>query len=233
MQKTLNVAHRGQSGIYPENTVLAFGKAVALGVDMVEFDVRPTKDDHPVVMHDGTVDRTTDGTGRIADLTLDEIKALDAGSGESVPTLREALAAIPAPILLNIHVKSLPEERPLCGQRFREALAEADAVSRAFIAPDDRGLVGRLRAWRPEIGFILLDGSFEQGYVRAAVELDIKVLQPNRATMSDAFMDEVHANGLTANVFYADTHEDMRRFTAMGVDGILTNYPERLKELIE
>ena len=77
--RILNIAHRGQSGIYPENTVHAFRKAVELNVDMIEFDVWPTKDEHPIVMHDQTVDRTTNGRGRIPEMTLSEIKSLDAG----------------------------------------------------------------------------------------------------------------------------------------------------------
>ncbi|MEW6359131.1 MAG: glycerophosphodiester phosphodiesterase family protein [Planctomycetota bacterium] len=228
----LNIAHRGQSGIYPENTVLAFRKAVALGVDMIEFDVWPTKDEHPVVMHDEKVDRTTNGKGAIADLTLDEIRALDAGSGERVPTLAEAVAAIPNTILLNIHVKRMKRELGRYVQRFKNALVEADCIGRAWLAMDDLDAIEWLRDWRPDLNFILLDGKFAQGYVQAALDLRIKMLQPGRATMSKEFMDTVHANGMTANVFYADTHEDMRRFIGMGVDGILTNYPERLKELL-
>ena len=93
-----NVAHRGASGDYPENTLLAFEKALEIGVDEIELDLHSTKDGHLVVMHDATVDRTTDGTGAIAELTLAEIKALDAGSSfderfrdERVPTWEEAL----------------------------------------------------------------------------------------------------------------------------------------------
>ncbi|NOZ23796.1 MAG: hypothetical protein GXP25_22185 [Planctomycetes bacterium] len=233
MAKVLNVAHRGQSGIYPENTVLAFRKAAELGVDMIEFDVWPTKDEHPVVMHDAKADRTTSGSGAIADLTLDEIRALDAGSGERVPTLAEAVTAIPDPILLNIHVKCMKGDMKAYERRFKDALEECGAVHRAYIAPDDLEAVEGLRNWRPDLNFILLDGAFEQGFVQAALDLKIRMLQPGRATMSKVFMDTVHAHGMTANVFYADTHEDMRRFIDMGVDGILTNYPERLKDLLD
>ena len=79
-----NVAHRGASGNYPENTLLAFQKALEIGVDEIELDLYLTKDDHLIIMHDSTVDRTTDGTGAISDLTLAEVKALDAGIAYSV-----------------------------------------------------------------------------------------------------------------------------------------------------
>ena len=107
-----NVAHRGASGNYPENTLIAFQKALEIGVDEIELDLYLTKDDHLIVMHDSTVDRTTNGTGAIAELTLDEIKALDAGrvfgeqfKAERVPTWEEALDLVQGKVELNVHLK--------------------------------------------------------------------------------------------------------------------------------
>ena len=107
-----NVAHRGASGNYPENTLIAFQKALEIGVDEIELDLYLTKDDHLIVMHDSTVDRTTDGTGVIAELTLTEIRALDAGRvfgerfrGERVPTWEEALDLVQGKVGLNVHLK--------------------------------------------------------------------------------------------------------------------------------
>jgi len=103
-------AHRGFSGKYPENALRAIKAAVELGVEMIEFDVKLTKDYFPIIMHDRTVDRTTNGTGKACDLTLEEIRAFDAGAsfgqeyaGEKVPTLQEVLDVIPSGILMNIH----------------------------------------------------------------------------------------------------------------------------------
>ena len=106
-------AHRGETQVHPENTLAAFRKAIAMGAHQIEFDVQLTRDGHPVVMHDATVDRTTDGSGQISDLTLAQIRELDAGSwkaprfrGERVPTLEEALAVMPRNIWLNVHLKA-------------------------------------------------------------------------------------------------------------------------------
>ena len=114
----VNVAHRGASGNYPENTLIAFQKALEIGVDEIELDLHMTKDDHLIVMHDSTVDRTTNGTGAIAELTLTEIKALDAGSafgeqfrGERVPTWEEALDLVQGKVRLNVHLKEGGESR--------------------------------------------------------------------------------------------------------------------------
>ena len=105
-------AHRGASDTHPENTLAAFREAIMLGAQMIEFDVALTKDNHAILMHDATVDRTTNGKGRVADLTFAEIRKLDAGkwknskySGERVPTLREALDMMPENIWLNVHLK--------------------------------------------------------------------------------------------------------------------------------
>ena len=104
-------AHRGAMDTHPENTLSAFEEAVRLGVQMIELDVRLTKDEHLVILHDQTVDRTTDGHGEINGLTLLQVKELDAGSwksisfkGERIPTLKEALAVIPPNIWINLDV---------------------------------------------------------------------------------------------------------------------------------
>ncbi len=104
-------AHRGAMETHPENTLAAFKEAVFLGAHMIEFDVRLTKDGHLVILHDETVDRTTNGMGKISELTLHEVKQLDAGSwkseiftGEKIPTLQEVLIVLPENIWLNIHL---------------------------------------------------------------------------------------------------------------------------------
>ena len=111
-------AHRGENGVFPENTIPGFQEAVRLGANQVEFDVRHTKDGRFIIMHDPTVDRTTDGTGKVAELTFDEIRALDAGikkderfAGTKVPTFEEALDCLPRNIWINVHINTdKPEE---------------------------------------------------------------------------------------------------------------------------
>lgn len=106
-------AHRGENGTFPENTIIGFQEAVRLGVAMVELDVRRTKDGRLILMHDETVDRTTDGKGKTLDLTFDEIRELDAGikkgtqfAGTKIPTFEEALDALPRNIWINVHVNA-------------------------------------------------------------------------------------------------------------------------------
>src|SRR5512140_205883 len=117
--RPLLVAHRGSSGTAPENTMAAFRKAIAAGVDMIELDVRMSKDYHLIVLHDSTVRRTTNGPGRVCGMSLQELKSLDAGSwfgprfrGEQIPTLREVMELLPARVGLNSEVKTDGDPRP-------------------------------------------------------------------------------------------------------------------------
>lgn len=239
---TINCAHRGDSGNAPENTICAFGRAVDVGVDMIEFDVHRTRDGLLILMHDYTVDRTTDGSGAIAEMSLGDIKRLDAGSwmgpefaGERVPTFAEGLAAIPAPVLLNIHVKTATDGDEGLEEQILGDLDAAGALDRALIVHHHLPSLDRFRALRPGLDCCLLpDGQVGSSeYVIRCHDLGFRVLQPGRHMMSREFCEAVHERGMTANVFWADEPEDMRRFISYGIDGILTNHPARLKAVLE
>lgn len=218
----------------------AFAAAVALGVDMVEFDVHRLADGALVVMHDATVDRCTDGSGALAEMTLAEVRALDAGSwfaaefaGTRVPTLAETLAAISAPILLNIHLKTVPDPSWGFEQSVLAEIEAADAAPRALIVHHDLPTLERVRALAPELRYCLLpDGPDGFAYLDRAARAGFDVLQPGRSMMSAEFCRAVHDAEMTANVFYADDADTMRRYIAWGIDGILTNRPCLLAEVL-
>ncbi len=234
-----NVAHRGASGSYPENTLTAFQKALEIGVDEIELDLHSTRDGRLVVMHDAAVDRTTDGTGAIGELTLAEIKALDAGGGfaeqfrgERVPTWEEALDLVQGKVELNVHLKEggAPDgnyERKVAKalQDFRmvddSILACSDGSVRIFSGIDSRIECRIFRAQRTP-----------EEYIRKSVEMGLRTMQPGRDITTPDFVRKAHAAGRIVHVFHADTPEDMRAFIEIGVDGILTNYPERLKAVL-
>ena len=109
----LRIGHRGAAGRAPENTLFSFEKAVLLGCDMTELDVHLCRSGEIVVIHDETVDRTTDGSGRVSDLTLNELKLLNAGQGEAIPTLYEVLSLLRDMISLNIELKGLGTAKPV------------------------------------------------------------------------------------------------------------------------
>ncbi|MCD6361488.1 MAG: hypothetical protein J7M38_11585 [Armatimonadetes bacterium] len=237
----LNVAHRGNPHDAPESTLAAFAGALEIGVDMIEYDVHRLADGALVVMHDSTVDRCTDGSGELEAMTLDQVRALDAGSwfdekfaGERVPTFEETLAAIPPPTWMNIHLKTVRDEDDAFEMSVLERIHEAGAADRALIVHHHQPSLDRLREVAPELEYCLLpmcaDGI---EYIERAHAEGFRVLQPGRGMMSPEFCAAVHERGMTANVFYADTREDMQQYLDWGIDGILTNHPRLLKEVLD
>lgn len=233
------VAHRGASGNYPENTLRAFQMALEIGVDEIELDLRSTRDGHLVVMHDATVDRTTDGTGAIGELTLAEIRALDAGRvfgerfrGERVPTWEEALDLVQGKVRLNVHLKEGGNPDGKYERKVAKALRAFRMMDDSILACDDES-VGKLAEVDPRIACrIFPNNRSPEDYIRSSVEMGLRTTQPGRDMTTPEFVRMAHESGLGVHVFYADTPEDMRTFMGMGVDGILTNYPERMKEVI-
>ena len=234
-----NVAHRGASGSCPENTLVAFQKALEIGVDEIELDLHSTRDGHLVVMHDAAVDRTTDGTGAIAELTLAEIKALDAGSafgeqfrGERVPTWEEALDLVQGIVGLNVHLKEGGAPDGNFERRVAKALQDFGMVDESIVACSDDS-VGIFTGIDPRIECrIFRAGRTPEEYIRKSVEMGLRTMQPGRDITTRDFVGKAHAAGRIVHVFHADTPEDMRSFIEIGVDGILTNYPERLKAVL-
>lgn len=234
-----NVAHRGASGNFPENTLRAFQIALEISVDEIEFDLRMTGDGHLVVMHDATVDRTTDGTGAIGELTLAEIRALDAGRvfgerfrGDRVPTWEEALDLVQGKVRLNVHLKEGGSPDGDYERKVAKALRAFRMVDDSVMACNDVS-VGLFAEIDPRIACRIFPNNRSPGdYIRSSVEMGLRTMQPGRDMTSTEFVQKAHESGLGVHVFYADTPEDMRTYIGMGVDGILTNYPERLKAVI-
>ncbi|MYE87788.1 glycerophosphodiester phosphodiesterase [Candidatus Poribacteria bacterium] len=234
-----NVAHRGASGNYPENTLLAFQKALEIGVDEIELDLYLTKDDHLIVMHDSTVDRTTDGTGAISELTLAEIKAFDAGrvfgeqfQGERVPTWEEALGLVQGKVRLNVHLKEGGDPDGQYERKVAKALEDFHMVEDSILTCSDAS-VGIFAEIDPRIECrIFRSNRSPEEYIRKSVEMGLRTMQPGRDITTQEFVQKAHAAGRIVHVFYADTPEDMRHYIEIGVDGILTNYPERLKAIL-
>ncbi len=237
---TLNVAHRGNPDEAPESTIPAFESAVALEVDMIEFDVHLLADGELAVMHDAVVDRCTDGSGPLEEMTLAELKALDAGSwfderfaGTRVPTLRETIEAIPAPIEMNVHLKTVRDEDDRFEMSVLEQFYEAGVADRVLVVHHHLPSLERLREEAPELEYCWLP-TVPDGleYIRQARGEGFRVLQPNRGMLNQKFCDTVHENGMHANVFWADTPGDMEQFIFWGIDGILTNRPAVLKHVL-
>lgn len=243
------IAHRGASAKAPENTLAAAGKAVAIGVDGVECDVHRTRDGALVVIHDRHLRRTTDAMGRfpgrdpwrVRDFTLEEIRGLDAGSwfgpehaGERVPTLAEWGTAVGPSTRLLVEVKH-PDRYPgialdlLAELRSAPALDHAVTTGRLTVQSFDHGWVASFRELAPEITVGLL---YESRPTVAAIAHAARFagqVNPSHRVVGRDLVRRVHDAGLQVHVWTPDSHGQLLRCRALGVDGVITNRPERFR----
>jgi glycerophosphoryl diester phosphodiesterase len=229
-----NIAHRGASGTFPENTLAAFRAAIEAGAQMCELDVQLTRDRAVVVMHDDTVDRTTDGHGAVADLTLDELKRLDAGvrfrdgarRGERVPTLDEVFETVAGRCALNVELKEAGFEREVAAI-MRKWHAEGDSMVSSF----DWKALETMRTVDPEIRTGVLAEKQPERMLDAALRMRAYSVNPRFDMVTREFCGRAHQGGLTVLTWTVDAPELMRYLIDAGVDGIMTNYPERMRAL--
>ncbi len=220
-------AHRGAIKTHPENTIPALREAARLGAQMIEFDVQLTKDGALVLMHDATVNRTTSGKGKVSDLTLAEIKGLDAGSWFDnafkdfrVPTLEEALAGLPRNVWLNVHLKGGAE----VGAATARVIQREQRLHQAFLATNAEAA----KAAREVEPRILICNMERQGnsmdYARATIEAKAQFIQLlGKGDIPSEAVSLLKAAGVKVNYYHDETPEGLRRQFGGGVDFPLVN----------
>ena len=228
-------AHRGASEQAPPNTLAAFRLAAELGADGVELDVHLSRDGEVVVIHDDTVDRTTNGHGPVSELTLAELKALDAGSwfdpafaGERIPTLQEVIDAVGHRLFLNIELKQTALLRATGLEAEVVRLIEDNQMTDRVIVSSFHPLaLRRVKKLNPYIPTALLHGAGPIFIRRAwlAPLIPHEALHPHYSQVTERYVQEAHRRGRRVNVWTADDPEEMRRLLRLGVDGIITNRP--------
>jgi glycerophosphoryl diester phosphodiesterase len=234
------VAHRGASSIHPENTLQAFLAAVEIGADFIELDVRLTADGVAVVLHDFEVSRTTNGNGLVHEMTLAQVKALDAsgdrGLGLEVPTFEEVLRALSGRIGVDIEIKNLPGEPAFDSPKESIALEcvrliEETGFEGPVIASSFNWLpIERVREVAPELptGFItsaLIDPWAALVYARTHGHDLILPQAPAIFEAGDAFLEAAHEAGVRVGAWTVDDPQAVERLLSMGVDAIATNDP--------
>ena len=224
-------AHRGASTHYPENTRAAFEAAIDLSVECIEFDVRCTKDRGLVIIHDDRVDRISDGSGVIGDMTTAQVRSLDAGSwfgpqfgGERFLTLEQTLDLMPASMRLNVHLKATDADRTHLVEAVIERLSDRRLHDRAFITGAEAILLEARRV-APQIAIC------SNLPVARCDEIDCRILQPSNQITTPELVAEAHKSGIEVHPFYADDPDEMRRLIECGVDGILTNDSRLLQQV--
>ncbi|TMC51930.1 MAG: glycerophosphodiester phosphodiesterase [Chloroflexi bacterium] len=235
----LNVAHRGASAHAPENTLLAFERAIELGADMSELDLHLSRDGALVVMHDASVDHTTDGHGAIRDLSLAELKRLDAGQGQRVPTLPEVIDLVRGRSGLYLELKA--QGTPRAAADCLRAKAPANGFTgrqQVIVGSFDAALAREAKALAPEIATSLLVGPVYPAQTlidlaRSAHADYLHLCWENRAPhphelLTPDLLRALRAAGLGIVLWHEERDDELRVLRTLDVDAICTNTPEKL-----
>ena len=229
------VAHRGASGTMPENTFASFDRAVEMGADMIELDVHPTRDGHLVVMHDDTVDRTTEGHGRISSMTLEEINGLNAAARfpgrrrEPVPSFSDVLRKYSEKVAMMVEVKHGSSVYPGIERQVVKELVTHDALHRVELISFDLDCLRNLRREAPGVktGFIFI-GNMATSADMLGREVDALHGMWNFVTGRQ--IEYAKGRGYPCYVWTMNTMEDIREAMGMAPDGLVSNFPDRVIE---
>jgi glycerophosphoryl diester phosphodiesterase len=220
----LRIGHRGARAYEPENTIRSFKKAIEIGVDAVELDVRKTKDGQLVVMHDADVKRTTDGEGLVSELTLKEIKGFSAEKGEKIPTLKEALDFLDKKVKVIIELKEAGVEDEVL------ALVKANRLEKNVIVTSFlEDALQKVRELDKDIATGLIYAKHKNP-LKTALELKAQYLVALYRFTHTANVQKAHENGLKVIVWTINTPEEVAAYIQKGVDGIASDKPDILRQ---
>ncbi len=230
----LVIAHRGASGHRPENTLPAYELAIEMRSDMIEIDLHKTKDGHIVIAHDAELG----GLGEIADHTLEEARSLDMGEGEKIPILDEVLDGFASRIPFNLEIKwGAAGDYDRLEEQVLEALRTRDLGTDILFSSFRQSVLGRLRDRDPRARLALLVSPQSKTYsldsaLEAAAAFGCEALNPHWSQVDEELVERSHGAGLAVNVYTVNETQGMRRMLDLRVDGVFTNFPDRLRALL-
>jgi glycerophosphoryl diester phosphodiesterase len=224
--------HRGASAYAPENTMAAFQLAIEHNADGFELDVMLSNDGEVVVIHDDTVDRTTNGTGRVKDLTLDELRALDAGDGEKIPTLAEVFEKFGDRVLVNIELKNYSSIFDSLPVKVANLVNSFNLEQSLLVSSFNPFNLPRFAKRLPEIklGLITMPNKAQHWLWRM---FRYDALNPQYTDVDRTLVAALHAQNRAVNVWTVDDPDEIRRLAALNVDGIITNDPRLARDILE
>ncbi len=242
MDRPLNFAHRGASYEAPENTLAAFLLAAELGADGIEFDVQLSKDGAVVVIHDLALDKTTNGRGPVRARTLAELRALDAGSwfdrtfaGQQIPTLQEVIEAVGSRLLLNIELKAASLRDDGLAAAVVRLIEENNLLDRVVVSSFNPLAVWRVKRLNPWVSVGLLyapDMPLMQRRPWLRPLLQPEALHPHYTLVDDRYVRWARKRGYRLHVWTVDDPGEMQRLAQQGVDLIITNRPDLLRQVL-
>lgn len=226
-------AHRGFNAVAPENSLPAFGAAIALGAEEIEFDLWETADGAIVSLHDPTLERVSDGSGYVFEKTYAELLKLDFGAcrgehfkGMRILTFEEILQKFACHVVMNIHIKTRSHTVPLPQAYLERILALIDRYGcrkHVYFMTGSDVVQEQLRVLAPDITRCCGGGDAPWDIVERALKYGCRKVQLFKPYFNQDMIDKAHANGLTCNVFWSDDPEETKKFLEMGIDTILTN----------
>jgi glycerophosphoryl diester phosphodiesterase len=223
----LKIGHRGAMGYEPENTLRSFKKALSLGVDMVELDVYVCKTGEVVVFHDDKLKRTTNGRGYVFEKTFEELRVLDAGKGEEIPTLQEVLDLVNRTVKVNIELKGEKTAEPV--SKIIEVYVNEKGWSHDdfLVSSFNHDELEKFHSLNPQVKIgVLIDSPFD--YTEIAKRLNAYSVNPPKEMVTKEFVDSAHNRGLKVFVWTVNEPEGIAQMKAFRVNGAFSNYPDRL-----
>ena len=227
MPRLICFGHRGACGHEPENTVRSVRRALELGADGVELDVHFV-DGHLVVIHDDTLNRTTNGRGRVAKKTFAYLRSLDAGLGETIPTLGEMFDAVNRRAVINVELKGPHTAAPVVGLIREYVNRRGWGFEDFLVSSFDHARIHEARQLCPEIRIGALIVKVPRGLARAAQTMGAWSLHASKHCVTPELVADAHRRGLKMLVFTVNDPKELTTMRALGVDGVFSDFPERV-----
>lgn len=219
----LKIGHRGAAAYEPENTLRSFKKAIELGVDMVEFDIRKTKDGKLVVIHDKKVNRTTNGKGLVKAYTFEQIRKLDAGKGEKIPTPEEIIDITEGKCGLVIELKEGDTEKQIT-----EIIKTRKIEEKVIIVSFYPQFLQNIKSLHPKLKVGILTKEVPDDYIRIAQHLNVEYALIRKDKIKKEHVDNLHKIGLEVAAWTVDDKKYLKKMLSFGVDAIASNRPDIL-----
>jgi glycerophosphoryl diester phosphodiesterase len=228
MQKILNIGHRGAKGWSPENTLASFQKAIDMDADGIEFDVHLSADGEVIVIHDETVDRTTNGTGAVKNLALAELKKLRIQDVFEIPTLREVFDAFPKKLLVNVELKTGATVKPVV-DLIEQYVAEKKHDYKQFLVSSfDWIALKAIRESNPKIPLGVLTETNLELAIGFSEQIKAETIHPYFHLLTQENVKQMQEKGLGVFPWTINEFEDIERIKSYQVNGIITDFPDRL-----
>ncbi len=227
----LCIGHRGAMGYAPENTIKSLTKALELGADWVEVDVHYV-DDHLFVIHDDTLKRTTNGKGLLADKNFSYLRSLDAGEGEKIPTLEEVLDVIWEKAGINIELKGPGTALPVI-ELLRKRVTSRWGIENFLLSSFNHQSLYEARKIDSRIPIGILLKGRPKSYQATAEELEACSVNQALKFINNDFVMDAHNRGLKVFVYTVNNPDDINRMRDLGVDGVFTDFPDRVLKLVQ